>query len=148
MDGTGTEQHTLAVGDVVTQVGGTATMTLVAIDELVDNQPDGETAIAECAWLDEGGAPHREAFLLGDLLLVAGARHRDGPASELPVSDATTTTEDEPETPESPTTFELLVGFLNWLGTRDEIVGPLSRIHPSNPSQAPRLAAEYLSEQA
>lgn len=135
--------------------------------------PDGTVAmidasdghVAECVWfvgLDVQRASHplidlraataEEVDAANAKWGVPGAATPPGAAPLAPpvtesaasASDAPAAVADAP----APTTFELLVGFLNWLGTRDEIVGPLSRIHPSNPSQAPRLAAEYLSEQA
>lgn len=55
---------------------------------------------------------------------------------------------DERATGTTPSSFDLLVDFLAWLHTREEIVGPFSRIHHPDPRLAPRLAAEYLAAQA
>lgn len=154
--GTAAEQGTIGVGTAVVQPDGT----VATIDA-----SDGTDA--ECVWF-VGHQIQRATHPLAVLRVATPAevqasvaawnaadraaqeaRHRDGPASEVPVSAHSADADDAvTDAQNAATTFDLLVGFVNWLGTRDEIVGPFSKIHHPNPSQAPRLVAEYLAAQA
>ncbi|MCU1451387.1 MAG: hypothetical protein JWP02_3557 [Acidimicrobiales bacterium] len=129
--------------------------------------PDGTVAmidasdghVAECVWfvgLDVQRASHPLTELrvaTPDEITVAnakwGAPGAATPPGAAPLAAPATSETTSETTTKAPTTLGLLVDFQRWLGTRDERIGPFSRVHePPSDAQSTRVAAEYLAEQA